>query len=110
MKNHEWQYVPIKDPITLLTESAVFLPKYADFKGFEFVKLDSISFIAAKPLFDGLDTQIAKAHVICKNEEFKITAERSTDGSNYPNLLYHSPPIAYSKMGDMLGCEGMLIS
>lgn len=95
---HHWQCIPITEPLVLLTTAAVFEPASEDALGFEHVKLDSVSFIVAKPSFNGFDTKQATAHLICKQDAFKLAAERSSIGGCFPDLLYHGPPVEYHRI------------
>lgn len=99
---HDWHCIPIKEPLLLLTTAAVFEPASESISGFEHVKLDSISFIVDKPSFNGLDTKQATAHLICKQDEFKLAAEYAAPEALFPHLLFHGPPIEYHRIEKLL--------
>lgn len=102
IERQEKQFFELLEPITLIESEHIIDGSQSNDKGFEFIKLDSISFLENEPNLSELVTYTIKGGITCYKDFFTIDTERIPDGQYMPSIIYRSPRYLYSKVFDKL--------
>ena len=98
----EKQYFNVANPITLIDADYIYDNTHESEKGFEFVKLDSLSFLEHSPDLSAIKTLKIKGGIVCYEDYFTIEAELIPDGLSLSTIIYRSARIQYEKIRDLM--------
>lgn len=96
------QYFRLLRPITLIESEYINERIDNNSLGFEHIKLDSISYLEAKPDLTNIETYDIIGWITCFNDFFTFDTERIPDGLYYPTIIYKSARMTYSRIEDLI--------
>lgn len=89
-------------PITLIEADYMYNQTNDNKPGFEYIKLDSISFLEDKPIFENITTINGKGGITCHSDFFTFNMEWCYPDCEYPMIIYKSARFGYERISNLL--------
>lgn len=96
LKN-EKQYFQLTHLVKLIESNYIHSQTMDNQPGFEYIKLDSISFLKVKPNLKNITTLDVKGGITCYSDFFTVDIDLNHAGLDFPTVIYRSARLSYLK-------------